>query len=159
MASSRYSGSSWALTSTALVAGTLDIATALTKYFLTTGRSPLNVLRYVASGVWGPQALTGGLAMAAGGLVLHYTIAFLFTGFLFWLYPKGRLHAFHPLLVGVLYGSFVWLVMNLVAVPASQVAAAPFRLGHAAGELLVIVVCVGLPIAFGAHRFYRRQVK
>lgn len=157
MATSLSPGLGRALIGTALVAGTLDITTALSKYYLTTGRSPLNVLRYVASGLWGPQALAGGAGMAVWGLVLHYSIAFLFTTFFFlWLYPRWR-PSLHPVLVGVLYGSFVWLVMNMLVVPASRVPAAPFRLGHAAVELLIIIVCIGLPIAFGAHRFYRRQ--
>ncbi|MDF7811457.1 hypothetical protein [Hymenobacter sp. YC55] len=157
MATSISPGLGRALIGTALVAGTLDITTALSKYYLTTGRSPLNVLRYVASGVWGTQALTGGTGMALWGLLLHYSIAFLFTAFFFlWLYPRWR-PSLHPVLVGVLYGTFVWLVMNLLVVPTSRVPAAPFRLEHAAVELLVIIVCIGLPIALGANRFYRRQ--
>lgn len=154
MASPSYPSVSRALIGTALIAGTLDISTALSKYYLTTGRSPLNVLRYVASGVWGPQALTGGVPMAVWGLLLHYSIAFLFTAFFFLvLYPRWR-PALHPLLVGVLYGTFVWLVMNLLVVPTSRVPASPFRLEHAAVELLIIIVCIGLPIAIGAHRHF-----
>jgi hypothetical protein len=152
------SGLGRAVAGTALLAGTLDISTALTKYFLTTGRSPLNVLRYVASGLWGPQALTGGPGMALWGLLLHYTIALLWTALLFWLYPRLRLPSRSPMLVGLLYGVVVWLVMNLLVVPASRVPAGPFRPWHAAGELLIIMVCVGLPIALGASRYYRRAL-
>lgn len=43
-----------------LLVGTLDITAASVQYYARTGKSPLNVLRFVASGVFGQAALSGG---------------------------------------------------------------------------------------------------
>ncbi|WP_222940518.1 DUF1440 domain-containing protein [Hymenobacter sp. BT491] len=148
-------GRTRAVVLTALVAGTLDISVAMTKYALTTGRDPLGVPRYVASGLLGKEALTGGLAAAGWGFVFHYGFAFLFTAFYFWLFPRLGQRWSHPVVRGVLYGSFVWLVMNLVVVPASRIGRLPSDPAKAALEWLIILVCIGLPIAIGAARYYR----
>jgi hypothetical protein len=50
-----------------VIAGTLDIIAACTQYYINTGKGPGNVLRYVASGVFGKKAFAGGVSMAAWG--------------------------------------------------------------------------------------------
>jgi hypothetical protein len=57
-----------------LFAGTLDIADALI-FNVLRGITPIQVLRYIASGLIGTASFRGGLASAGLGLVLHYLIA------------------------------------------------------------------------------------
>jgi len=92
-----------------LLVGTLDITAACTDYYIATGKGPEAVLRYVASGVFGQTAFTGSDAMQAWGLLFHYIIAFSFTIFFFWLYPRIKFMAAHPVLTAIIYGVFMWL--------------------------------------------------
>ena len=57
-----------------LIAGLLDISAAFIQYYSRTGRNPLAVLKFIASGVFGKAALTGGTEMILLGLVFHYII-------------------------------------------------------------------------------------
>lgn len=138
-----------------LLVGTLDIATALIQYYAKTGKDPNNVLRFIASGVFGPDAFSGGAPMAAWGLLFHYTIAFSFTGCFFWLYRRSALLARSRVLTGVGYGLFVWCVMNLVVVPLSRTPKAPFDPGKAALAALILVVMIGLPLSFIARKYLK----
>lgn len=139
-----------------LLAGTLDISSAFIKYLIEGKKNPGIILNYIASGIMGPSAMQGGWDIAAFGLLLHYVIAFSFTIALFWLYPRLKLVRFHPLLIGVLYGLFTWLVMNLLVVPNSKITRppGPFNWNQAIIGALILIVCIGMPISFLARKYY-----
>ncbi|MBJ6111043.1 hypothetical protein JAO73_18620 [Hymenobacter sp. BT523] len=143
---------------TGLVAGSLDIAAACTQYVLLTHKPPVNVLHFVASGLFGPAALAGGASMALAGLAFHYGIACTWALVLYWLYPRwSLLSQLPPLLVGLFYGAAVWAIMNLLVVPASQIPPRPFTLPSAAMAMGILMACIGLPIAWRAARYYGRR--
>ncbi|PJJ59866.1 hypothetical protein [Hymenobacter chitinivorans] len=142
---------------TGLVAGALDITAACLKYTLLTHKNPLGVLRFVASGAVGPAALTGGLASALGGLLLHFLIAFSWTTLYFGLYPRVAALRRRPAAAGLLYGVVVWLVMNLGVVPLSQVPRRPFNPVSAATEMGILMLCIGLPIGLLTARLHAAQ--
>lgn len=139
-----------------LLAGTLDISVALTYYSLRTGNAPVRVLRYIASGVFGEAALSGGAGMAALGLLLHYLIALIWTLVFYKLYPllpwsgKGRA------VTGLAYGVVIWLVMNLVVVPLSNTPKAPFNPVQAVIGACILMFAVGLPISLIVGGRYKR---
>ena len=140
-----------------LIVGTLDILSAFIYYFLKTGnKNVFIVLKYVASGAFGKEALSGGSKMMVAGLIFHYAIAFSFTVFFFWLFPKVKLASKNLLLTGVIYGLFVWTVMNMLVVPLSQIGPRPFNLSSAIINALILIVCIGIPLAFVAGKFYRK---
>jgi uncharacterized membrane protein YagU involved in acid resistance len=143
-----------AIATTALLAGTLDITAACTQAALTSGISPAAVLRYVASGVFGKAAFVGGAEMAVWGLVFHYLIASVFTVVYFWLSARLSVLVRHPVLAGLGYGLVVWSIMNLLVVPASATPKLPFQPLKAAVGAGIIMVCIGLPIALRAARYY-----
>src|SRR5689334_17527499 len=93
-----------AIVTAGLIAGTLDITIACSMFTLTTGNSPLVVLRYVASGVFGSEALSGGTSMEIAGLLFHYTIAFSFTIAYFILYKAITAVSKNWIMNGILYG-------------------------------------------------------
>ncbi len=154
LASARPLGWGRAALAAGLLAGTLDITAACTRYTLATHKSFANVLTYVASGCFGPAAFTGGAAMAWAGLALHYLIATGFAVAFFLLYPRLALLRGRPVPTGLLYGVAVWLVMNLIIVPLSRAHKLPFTVAGAAREMAILMVCVGLPIAVLAARYY-----
>jgi hypothetical protein len=139
---------------TGLTAGLLDIAAACTQYYINTGKGPGNVLRYIASGVFGNKAFTGGTTMAGWGLLFHFIIAFGLTIFFFWLYPKISWLGKNKVEAGLLYGIFAWLITNLIIVPLSLAPTPPFVLAKAAIAMLILMFCIGLPISLMANKHY-----
>src|SRR5206468_6917401 len=75
------------------IAGALDACGAMTHYMINShGGNPLKVWRFVASGGLGQQAFTKDLVtMAVIGLLFHFIIAFCFTLFFFFIFPKIKL--------------------------------------------------------------------
>ncbi|HUR10327.1 MAG TPA: hypothetical protein VM012_03110 [Flavitalea sp.] len=140
-----------------LIVGTLDILSAFLYYFLKTGKNVLNVLKFVAGGIYGKQAAAGGTGIMVVGLVLHYLIAFAFTVFFFWVFPKTKVFASNKILTGLMYGIFIWMVMNLAVVPLSKIGNRPFDLKNALINLIILIVCLGIPLSFMANAFYKKS--
>jgi len=152
---------------TGFIAGLLDATAASLSFYIKTGNSPIKVWRYVASGVFGKQASADpdGLLMPVMGLLFHFCLAFSFTIFFFFVFPKIKLLAKNIFITGIVYGLLVWLLMNKVVVPLSNVSKpapkpSPTFIGIPTNILLqvaFIVFCIGLPIAFFTGRYYRRK--
>jgi hypothetical protein len=141
-----------------LLAGTLDVSTAVTYYPLTANVSATQILQGIASGLLGSAAFKGGFATAALGLGLHYVIAFIWTVVFYIAARHAVILTRRPLIVGPVYGTFVWLVMNLGVLPLSRVAHRPLRLQPSIVGAVILMVCIGLPIATIVGRHLRRQV-
>jgi len=142
-----------------LLVGTLDITAACTDYYIATGKGPEAVLRYVASGVFGQTAFTGSDAMQAWGLLFHYIIAFSFTIFFFWLYPRIKFMAAHPVLTAIIYGVFMWVVTTRIVVPLSNTPKGTFVWWKALKAAAILIAMIGLPLSFIARKYYRRMYK
>ena len=133
-----------------LIVGTLDIGAAFLQYYLKTGRNPLTILPFIASGVFGKKAFAGGTEMMVLGLIFHYLIATTWA-FIFY-YVVSRLPVFRRSWVatGIIYGLLVWCVMNLVVVPLSNTPSRTFTLSGTLIGMGILVVCIGLPLAYMA---------
>jgi len=153
---SRSSGAVRTILFAWLVAGTLDVTTAVTYYPLTANVTPVQILQGIASGLLGPRAFQGGAATAALGLALHYAIAFAWTLVFFVLAKNFRVLTRRPMIVGPLYGTFVWLVMNLGVLPLSRVTHRPLRLQPSIVGAVILMICIGLPMATIIGRRLRR---
>lgn len=141
-----------------LLAGTLDICTACCQYYLKTGKDPLNVLRYVAGGAFGKTAFSGGTPMALWGLFFHYLIAMSFTVFFFLIYPRIEIMARNRVVTGIVYGLFIWLVMNRLVVPLSRLDPVPFQWKSALIGASILIVMIGIPLSFIANKYYRQAL-
>jgi hypothetical protein len=142
------------------VAGTLDIVGAHLHQWLASGRPPATLLKTIAGGAVGrARALEGGVGMMALGLFFHYLIAGAFTLFFFQLYPHVPLLRKNRYLVGAGYALFAWSVMNYLVLPLSALPRRPpdYTNPNTYIGWGVLILAIGLPIAFGAARFYQRQ--
>jgi hypothetical protein len=140
-----------------LIVGTLDILSAFIYYYIKSGKTNfLVIFKFIASGLFGKAAGDGGVAMILAGLILHYAIAFSFTIFFFWLYPKMNVLSKNRIVTGIVYGLFVWAVMNLVVVPLSNTVHRPFKIEGALINMGILIVCIGLPLSFMANAFFRK---
>jgi len=146
--------------SAGLLVGTLDILSAFVDYYIGTGKNPFGVLKYIASGAFGDSALSGGACMMITGLFFHYIIAFSFTVFFFWLYPRVPFLAVNRILTGIGYGIFIWMLMNLVVVQLSAAphspipAMKPFKVLK---SMLILIFMIGLPLSFIAYNYFFRE--
>jgi hypothetical protein len=140
-----------------LIAGTLDILSAFIYYYIKTGKTNfLVIFKFIASGIFGKAAGEGGTDMILAGFILHYAIAFTFTIFFFWIYPKLNLQSKNKILTVVVYGLFVWAVMNLIVVPLSNTVHRPMKLEGALINMGILIVCIGLPLSFMANAFFKK---
>ncbi len=142
-----------------LLVGTLDIATALIKFSIDTGKSPVIVFKYIASAVFGKKAYAGGAMMPVLGFVFHYMIAFIWTTFFFLIYPKLNLLTWNRVLTGIVYGLFIWIIMNRVVVPLSNASTGAFNLKQALIAALILIGAIGLPLSFIAHHYYSGKLQ
>lgn len=142
---------------TGLIVGTLDILAAFIYYVIKTGNlSPVNLLKYVASGAFGKDAFSGGNTMIIAGLLFHYFIAIAFTAFFFLLFPKIKSFAQNKTLTGILLGIFIWTIMNLVVIPLSNIPTGPFNLVNSLINALILICCIGLPLSFITSSYYSK---
>jgi hypothetical protein len=143
-----------AIATAGLIAGTLDLLTASAVAKL----NPVIVCQYIASGAFGSKdAFAGGYGMALWGLMFHYLIAYSWTTLFFLIYPKIKILSRSRVLAGLGYGVVVWIVMNKIVVPMSLINQRPFDLVSAAKQMAILMVMIGLPVSFLAHRFYSTQ--
>ena len=137
-----------------LIAGTLDLTAAFVSSWLRAGVGPVRVMQSIASGLLGAASYTGGAKTAVLGVALHFLIAIVATAVFYLAARTLRFPQQHAIIAGLLYGIAVYLFMNFVVLPLSafpQRAATPLS-GRIIG-LLIIMFCVGLPIAVIVHRF------
>jgi hypothetical protein len=140
-----------------LIAGTLDLTAAFISSWLRAGVGPVRVMQSVASGLLGAASYTGGPKTAVLGVALHFLIATVATAVFYFASRKLRFLIEHAITAGLLYGVAVYLFMNFVVLPLSAVArrGPPPLSGRIIG-VLVIMFCVGLPIAVIVRSFDRR---
>lgn len=153
-------GTGQAFVSGWLLCGVLDISAACVQSWIQAGRTPAAVLRGVASGLWGRAAMNGGAGMAAIGLAMHFTVALTATAVFYALSRRfTRLRTAPLWIVGPLYGVVVFYTMNDGTLPALSwlrslyLGTAPYWPGPMQWpQLLIHMVCVGPPIAWGVRR-------
>ena len=140
-----------------LIAGALDITGACVVSWLRASVLPVRVLQSVASGLLGPAAYTGGTKTAVLGLALHFLIATIWTIVFYLASRKLRFLLQQPVVWGLVYGVVVYAFMNFVVLPMSQFPqrTPPTLTGRLIG-LLIIMFCIGLPIALIVRRFSQR---
>src|SRR5438046_2171241 len=119
-----------------LIAGTLDIGTAA----LINGRSPLVILLLIASGLLGKSSFQGGLPAVLLGLVLQWLMSLLIAAI--YVLVSHRIPALKPHWIsgGLAYGVGIFVVMNYVVVPLSEIGHIPqFTLWTFGGNVLAML--------------------
>lgn len=139
------------------IAGTADLLSALFVYTVVLHKTTVaGILESIASGVFGKSANGGGLSMQLYGVLLHYFIALCFTVFYFLIYPYIKSIGRYRILAGILYGAFVWCVMNLVVfkiVFGRTSTLTPDSIAIGAG---ILMVCIGMPLSFIISKYYEQ---
>nr|WP_294784950.1 DUF1440 domain-containing protein [uncultured Flavobacterium sp.] len=146
------------IVSSGLVAGTLDITAAILIYSVILHKTTAEkILRSIASGIFKNEAYTNGIEMTILGLGLHFLIALLFAWFYFKIFPYLPFFKINTFLSGISYGFFIWAVMNLIVLPIVFPVLPEKNLDTALLlSILIVICCVGLPIAFITKKYYAK---
>lgn len=138
-----------------LIAGTLDLAAACVYAWARGNVKPVRVFQFIASGLLGAESFTGGATTAVLGVALHFVIA---TGATVVFYLASRKWFFlieRPIIAGLLYGIPVYAFMNFLVVPFSEVQQRQQPMSARIINLVILMFCIGLPIAITVRRFAR----
>jgi hypothetical protein len=137
-----------------LLAGTLDLA-ATSTVVRAQGVRFEQLLQMIASGAFGPAAFKGGKKTAVMGLFFHFLIAL--TAALIYYAISRRMTALidYPFFSSVIFGSAVHLIMSRIVIPLSAAPKRKFSARAFLTQLLIHVLCVGLPIALIVSHFSR----
>jgi len=142
-----------AVLTTGLIAGTLDILAACASAYIQRGMTPDKLLQFVASGLFGADAFTGGISMSIVGLVMHFMIAISWTLLFYLLYPRLSILRKNKILVGIIYGAFVWVMMNRVILPLTAIPKSPFNVKSALIGMVILMLMIGMPNSFRAPKY------
>lgn len=137
-----------------VVAGALDILSAIVLRGLVNGISATRVLQSVASGVLGRAAFVGNARTAALGVLLHFLIMAVIATLFHVVSRRWSVLTTQWLPSGLAYGAIVYVIMSFVVVPLSAFPGklVPSLAAFAEG-VAVHMICVGMPIAFIVSRW------
>ena len=138
-----------------LIAGTLDLTAACVYSWLRAGVQPVRVFHSIASGLLGAEAFTGGTKTALLGVALHFLIATTAAAVFYLVSRKWLFLIERPILAGLLYGIPVYAFMNFIVIPLSQVPQRSQLISARIINLVILMICIGLPIALIVRRFAR----
>ena len=114
----------------------------------------------IASGLIGRASLEGGWATVLLGVSLHFLIAFIWAAIYYGASLKLQALARRALLCGSIYGVVVYFAMQTIVLPLSAIRKPPFLFGTPSQmlrQIIVHIICVGLPIALMARRVAEKR--
>jgi len=138
-----------------LIAGACDLTGAIVVSWLRAGVSPVRVMQSIAAGLLGAASYDGGARTAVLGVALHFMIATIWTAVFYFASRSLRFLVERPVPAGLLYGVIVYLFMNFVVLPLSAFPMRPVTLTGRLIGMLIIMFCIGLPIALIVRRSRR----
>lgn len=138
--------------SVGILIGIFDGLAAILNAWLRSGIKPEQVFQYIASGLFGEVAFSGGATMMLIGILIHFFIAIMVTMVFFLFYTKIIHARKNYLLYGAIYGILVWWVMNNVIIPLSAIDAVVPAPSQIIISLLIHIFVIGIPISFFASR-------
>ena len=142
-----------------LLVGYLDITAAIINFMFNSDKSPTLIFNYIASAAFGKDRAYSERSMVALGVLFHFIVAYCFTLFFFLIYPRLPFLWKYRLLTGILYGCFVWCVMNLLVVPNTHIDKYPSLVAKTLIQVGILIVAIGIPLSYIASWFYKTSIK
>ncbi|MFC5743281.1 hypothetical protein ACFPZD_17100 [Dyella tabacisoli] len=139
------------------LAGAVDLTYAILAGAMR-GVPMIAIPQSVASGLLGMKAFREGIASAALGCALHFSIIFVAASIYF--LASRRLGALvrRPLMGGLFYGLIIYAVMHEIVLPLSFAPAFKSTTMSFIAELAMHIVVIGPIIAFSASRASIRRI-
>lgn len=140
-----------------VVIAILDNIAASAVFYAWFKMTPTQVIQFIASSLYGEQAFDGSSSKIVVGIGIHLLTSFIIALVYFYAYPKVSFLRKYPALAGLLYGFAFWVVMNLLIIPATLIAPAPFNLALALTSIAWHMFLVGLPAALITKKYYQQK--
>ena len=133
-------------------AGVVDLLGAIVIFW---PAAPAGILRSIAAGVVGSAAArSGGLGLAALGLVLHFVVATGAAAVFVAAARRAPVLVSRPWITGPLYGLVVYLVMNYAVIPLSAIGRFPGPWSATTYQVIALhMLGVGPAIVLAARRW------
>jgi hypothetical protein len=154
VAGSRRARCFWTVFWIGLVAGTLDIGENII-FNAFRQVTPKMVFQYIASGLIDGRSFTMGAASVALGVAIHYAIAMTWTVVFYFLSRRLLFLTRRAAISGIIYGGVVYIIMNFLVLPLTNVPHAPKAVTPASriSGVLALLFCIGLTIALLVRKF------
>ena len=141
--------------SAGLVAGSFDLLTAILVYSVAMERTTdRKLLQGIGKAAFGANTFKDETSLALSGVAVHFFIAFSFTIFYFFIFPRIPFLRRQKIWSGLIYGAFAWCVMNLAILPLFHVANIPHKWDSIVRGAVILMFCIGLPISIIVSRHY-----
>jgi uncharacterized membrane protein YagU involved in acid resistance len=145
--------------SAGLVAGCFDLLAAIIVYSVVMERTTdRKLLQGIGRAAFGSNTFQDETSLALSGVAVHFFIAFCFTIFYFFIFPRISFLGKQRILSGFLYGAFAWCVMNLAILPLFHIANIPHKWDSIIRGAVILMFCIGLPISIIVSRYYIKQL-
>lgn len=142
---------------TTFVAGTLDLFGAFAQNYITYQTPPHIILRYIASGLFGKAAFTGGVFYPLIGLLCHFLIVLACVVVYFKLFPRISFLKRNIFISALLIALVAWGVTTLFVIPLSKIGASSLQPDAALTAIAILFFCLGLPIAFFTRQYFKQS--
>ncbi len=106
------------------------------------------ILRFIAQGIYGKEALGDLGNMPFKGLFLHLLISFIWCFAFFGVYPNFKFQNPNWIRTGVVYGMLIFFIMNFGVLPIAITKDFPIEPLFLLKSAIAHILGVGLPIAY-----------
>jgi hypothetical protein len=139
-----------------LIAGVLDLIYAVASVTLR-GYPAIVLPQAIASGLYGMNSFKGGIPTAITGVALEFLITFVATAVYYVASRRLTFLVRQAVLWGLIYGVAIYLFMNFVVVPLSAAPKFDHTWASRAGDFVVHMLFIGLPMAFSVRHYSARE--
>jgi len=137
------------------IAGCLDLLAAILVYSVAIQKTTdTKLLQGIGKAAFGSNTFDSEISLALSGVLVHFFIAFCFSIFFFFIFPYVSFLKKQRIISGLLYGIFVWCVMNLAVLPLLRIANIPTKWDSIARGAVILMLCIGLPVSLIVSRYY-----
>ena len=140
-----------------IITGVLDKSLAFLYSYLKSGIHPATILQYISKVAFGKATFSDPSILIITGLVVHFAIAMAWAIIFFILYRSLKLVKQNKIVTGIVYGLFVWVMMSIVVLPLWNNKPFVFNPESSTINAVILILAIGLPLSFMAHRFYSKN--
>jgi hypothetical protein len=139
-----------------LISGALDLIYATSSVVLQ-GAPAIVLPQAIATGLLGMKSFQGGLPTAILGTALEFLITFVATAVYYFTSRRLTFLIRRAVLWGLLYGVAIYFFMNFIVVPLSAAPKFDHTWASRAGDFVVHMFFIGLPMALAVRRYSTRE--
>jgi uncharacterized membrane protein YagU involved in acid resistance len=119
--------------------------------------NPGQFMQWIASAINGVSAFTAGSSTIIEGFIIHVIVTAIMAVVYYFAFKASGLIRKNSITSGIVYGLGIWLVMNLLVFPYSNVPPTPFVLFNAIISIIWHIVLVGIPFAIITNSHFKNS--